>query len=312
MRRCEVVAIAIALAIGTASFPAFADHAAAQARFEAGRKLAREGKWQDAATEFRASLAMEPSVGGYLNLGNAYEKLEKFATAAEQFQRAEQLAGAGDAERAGEARARRDSIASKIPTITVTAASGSTVVVDDKATTNGAPVPVDPGVHVVTVTAHAGKSRKIDVEVKPGDRAKVVVPADDERPQISMQPAVTPATDDGGTLRTVGWIGIGVGAAALVASGVFYGLAVSDKGSLEETCPAYPRCRTDEIGRARDLDDSARSKSTISTVMLIGGASFVTAGVIMLLVAPRARAEAREPRTAFSVGPTGASATLRW
>lgn len=318
MRRCELVAVAIVATLLATSTAARADHAAAQARFEAGRKLARDGRWQEAAAEFRASLALEESIGGHLNLGNAYEKLGKPASASEQFQRAEQLAGTADPERANEARSRREAIASKVPTIAVSAPSGASVSIDDKPQSGAAAVAVDPGTHVVTVSMRSGKTRTIDVDVKAGDRSKIVVPLDEDReiPPPVASPAPAAPSGDGDTLRTLGWVGIGVGAAALVASGVFYGLAVGDKGSLEETCPAYPRCQPSEIGAARDLDDSARGKSTIATITLVSGAVLAATGLVLVLVAPKAGREPREPRAGLSItgvrGGAGASALVRW
>ncbi len=321
MRRCEAVALTLACALLFAAAPARADHAAASARFEAGRRLARENRWTEAAAEFKASLQLEPSVGGHLNLGNAYEKLGKLASAAEEFERAERLAGASDTERANEARSRREAVASKIPTILVKVAPGSTIAVDDRPVVGGASVPVDPGSHVVSVTSRAGKTRRIDVDVKISDHAQIMLTADDDRPQISLRGGPNDTTqggDDGSTLRTLGWVGIGVGVASLVASGVFYGLAVSDKSSLESTCPAYPRCRAEEIGRARDLDDSAHSKSTVATITLVTGTLFAATGAVLLLVAPRAShgESTSTPQASFGVAPArsgvGASAVLRF
>lgn len=325
MRRCSAAASALLLTLSWAT-PARAGDEAALKHFEEGRHLARVERWQEAADAFRASLAVEPSVGGHLNLGNAYAKLGKVASAVDQFRSAERLAGPADPERAKEARTRREALAKSVPTVTVTAGAEATISIDAQRARSGVAVEVDPGLHVVAVTdaSRSGTPRTIDVDVHPGDHAKVVVAPNDERPQLSVEggapggaEAGAPAASSADSpLPTLGWIGIGAGAAALAVSGVFYGLAVSDKGDLESTCPAYPRCRNDEIDAARSLDDSAHTKTTIATIGLASGLGLLVTGAVLLFVAPprTARGERRDAPVAFSVGPwrQGAGALVRW
>ena len=107
MKRCRAHATFAAIALVAITSTAHAEDDAARAHFDEGRRLAHAEHWQEAATEFRASLAIEPSVGGHLNLGNVYAKLGRTASAVDQFRRAERLAGPKDPERANHARTRK-------------------------------------------------------------------------------------------------------------------------------------------------------------------------------------------------------------
>jgi hypothetical protein len=262
----------------------------ARAHFEEGRRLARAEQWEAAATEFRASLALELSVGGHLNLADAYAKLGKLASAADQFRRAEKLAGPSDAERANEARVRREELTPRIPTVVVNAAADATASLDGQKVAVGVAVPVDPGPHGVVVVEASGRRRTIDVNVRPGDHASVVVAREEDPPRSSVDaapPAAGTPPAEGSIIPTLGWIGLGTGAVMLVASGVFYGLAIADKHDLESTCAAYPRCRDDELVAARSLDDGARTKTTIATIGLVAGVALVVTGGVLLLTTPR-------------------------
>jgi hypothetical protein len=317
MQSARVLALLAGVVVLTIARSAHAEDDAARAHFEEGRRLSRAERWQEATVEFRASLVIEPSIGGHLNLGNAYAKLGKVASAVDQFRRAEHLAGTKDAERAKEARARRDELAARVPTVTVTTSGGAAITVDTQKVESGVPIEVDPGSHAVVVATAHGTRRTLDVDVGAGDHAKVVVAGEDAPPQLALDPRVAPPPTGVSPLPTIGWIGIGTGAAALVASGVFYALAISDKKELEETCRSYPRCRSDEIASARTLDDSAHTKTTIATIGFASGLGLLAAGGVLLLLAPKQGArEAREPPVAFSLSPgrqgLAASAFVRW
>lgn len=291
MKRCRIPAI-VALVVLAAAPALGADHQAAQAHFEAGRKLQREERWAEAAAELQASLAIEPSVGGHLNLGNVLEKLGKTASAQEQFRRAEALARGSDPERAAEARRRIDALAPRVATITVTAdARASAVTVDGVAVASAEEVPVDPGLHAVAVSAPGKPARRLDVTVRPGEHAKVVVAASEERPLVKVEAPPPRPGSPSNVGRTAGLVGVGVGVAALAVGGVFYGLASSDKSKLTSACATYPRCRADEIGGARDLDDSARTKANVATALGIGGLAAVAVGGVLAITSSGSSSE---------------------
>lgn len=91
--RLAIAAIAATvLATATLSTPAWADtHGDALKAFEEGRKL-RETDPEKAARAFEQSIALEPSIGAYYNLGQVNEQLDRPREAVDAFRTAEKLA----------------------------------------------------------------------------------------------------------------------------------------------------------------------------------------------------------------------------
>lgn len=163
----------------------------------------------------------------------------------------------------------------------------------------GVEQPVNPGRHEVVATAH-GKSGTADLSVAEGERKTLTVALADDpnavptpaEPETSTGPAPTaptpaePGKDEpaGSMQRTLGWVGLGVGAAGL-GVGVVTGLMASSKhASAEESCPDQ-RCAEGSSG-ADDLE-AFRSLRTVSTIGYAVGIVGVGAGVTLLLTAPK-------------------------
>jgi tetratricopeptide (TPR) repeat protein len=297
MRKCRTLLQATLLILAGAARSAHGAEGEAQtqspgrAHFETGRAYVHSERWEEAAAEFRASVTIDPSVGGFLNLGNAYEKLGKLASAVDAFTQAEALAGADDPERAEEARARASALAPRVPTITVKAAIGHRIRIDARIATSGERVKVDPGSHLVIVERASGHASRLEVSVQPAEHPTIFLRGDEDRPAMALVPRESPEPEPtSSSPRTLGWVGLGTGLAALAASGILYGFAAEAKGDLEATCVAYPRCRTTEIDAARSLDDSARTLATFATVSAVAGLLLVAVGGALWIAAPRSDA----------------------
>lgn len=100
-------------------------------------------------------------------------------------------------------------------------------------------------------------------------------------PVVSVTPAAAPSDGGPSTRQWLGWVGVGVGGAALVAGGVLGALAASDKSELDQRCPQR-RCPPEHHGD----NDAYDTKKTLSSVGLIGGAVLAGAGAALLLTAP--------------------------
>src|SRR5262245_43949171 len=75
-------ALAIVIAIGGITRPAFADdsaHDRAVAAFQEGRRYIEANNCDGAITKLRESLSYEPSVGARLSLADCYEKTDALA-----------------------------------------------------------------------------------------------------------------------------------------------------------------------------------------------------------------------------------------
>ena len=115
------------------------------------------------------------------------------------------------------------------------------------------------------------------------------------------RPAASPSN-----LRLYGFIGLGVGGAALATGAVFGALAAGDKSDLEAGCaggcpPAF-----------HDQNDSYGTKKTVSSIGLIGGAVLAAAGAVLVFTAPSGDAAAtrgQRVRWGGYVAPTGVGVT---
>ena len=298
----RVVAAAFALAIGlattTVSSSAFAKNPQAVEHFELGRKYVRDEKWEEAASEFEKSLALEQAVGPMLNLANAYEKLGRLASAAKTFRAAQKLAlqTPGDDARAAEASGRARELEAKVPTITLAADGDVSLEVRGVGPVpRGEPFAIDPGHHTITATAPGKRPRTLEVDVAPRDRLKIVVPSLDDGAAATTPPssaAPPDATSSTSTTDVLSYAAIGTGVVGLVVGGAFGLVAAGNKSDLEELCPRYPTCAAQDANAARDADEALGRNATISTVGFVVGGVLIAAGAALYFIAPRSPAAA--------------------
>jgi hypothetical protein len=149
---------------------AHAQAPAAEALFDQGRDAMKRGDLDTACARFRASDQLDPAAGTRLNLGDCEERRGRVASAWEAFRAALAKMPAGDS-RIAVAQARIAALKLRLPWLTLTLAPGAppgtTVREGDKmlgtAATFGVPLPLDPGVHQLTVLApgHAPRPMKV-------------------------------------------------------------------------------------------------------------------------------------------------------
>jgi hypothetical protein len=171
-----------------------ADDRRAETLFNAAKQLRDGGQVADACPMFAESKRIAPGVGVTLYLADCYERTGRSASAWSQFREAEQVARErGDDKRAAIAHARALALEPKLDRLTVAASAGAHdgwhVLID------GAPLPlerwnaalaVDPGDHVVTVSAPGEAPRTLRAHL---DAAKVAATV---RIDESVGPALAP------------------------------------------------------------------------------------------------------------------------
>jgi hypothetical protein len=179
----------------------------------------------------------------------------------------------------------------------------------------GSPIPVDPGEHTIEAVAPGKQAWTAKIQVG-ADSSKVAVeipklqaatgaqaPAGGPvaAPAAAPNGAVTPppktpdnASNSGQGMRTAGLVLGGVGVVGIGLGG-FFGLRASSKWSdAKGKCHDFPYdCGTD----GTDLQSSAKSAATVSTVAFIAGGALLGTGLVLFLTAPK-----RE-QVALSVGP---------
>ncbi|WP_394847936.1 hypothetical protein LZC95_10785 [Pendulispora brunnea] len=288
------------------------DHARAEQHFRAGRSLVLAGRCSEAMTELQRSIEFEPSVGAYLNLGDCSFKMRKLEDAWYAYKEAESLAQARNDARLGEIVGDLAGIERTVVRLVVRAPADATnlaVSVDGRtiARERLGQIIVDPGGdHTVVAradgkepwqkTVRAAAGARVQLELDLRNRAVAVPPV-----AGAGEPRRAPAEGERSSgMRTAAYVVGGVGAAALVAGGVFGVLALSSRNELNdavrEKCGDRP-CDPGLRGELDPIESRANTQATLSTVFIGAGAAAVVTGVVLWVVAPK-----RAKETAWSIG----------
>lgn len=145
---------------------------------------------------------------------------------------------------------------------------------------------VEPGAHRVTAhaTGRPDVSRSVDVAAGATVRVPVAFAAavavvDTEHNDLNVAPQTTTVVRPN-SLRTVGFVIAGVGAAATIGGVITGVMASSAFSTLETNCPNR-MCTT-----MAQLDDASKVNglATVTNALLIGGAALVVGGVVLAAV----------------------------
>ncbi len=287
-----------------------------------GYSLKQIGNCRDAVPHLLRSLELEPSARAALNLSDCEQRLgDLVAAQGHAAQGADLARQQNNSELSGVAAEQLAAVEKRLPRLTVKldagAPNGCAVTRDGVSllpASIGAAVAVNPGAHVVTVSASGREERRFDVSVEEGGRAEITVsPAEIQSkltialdaapsPKADVAPDSSPAPRNrAGGAYTLPLVVLGVGAAGL-AIGLATGLeALAKHASLLANCSAQGACPATEGG---DLD-SFHTLRTVSTVAYGIGAAGVVAGGILWLVAPSRRPDPTATRVWLGPGWAG-------
>jgi tetratricopeptide (TPR) repeat protein len=286
--------------------------ALAEQLFNQARDLAKANQWAEACPKFEASLRYDPVLGTRLNLATCYEHIGKLASAWGLYRESIELAKkAGDAKRADYAQKQATAIEPRLPKLTISAPAdpptGFTVKRDDTtidAGGFGVALYVDPGTHQITASAPGFEPFTFTVTLVEGKTETLTIPAlrakplltqvtDSSAPSRDRRDAAEPMVPPSRTRR---YLAIGVGAAgvAVVGVGLVFGAkANSTYSDAKSLCDPNLVCSSPaDYDKAKELMRDARSRATISTVLVLGGGAAIVAGAIVFLTAPHAREQA--------------------
>jgi len=308
-RRGSIIAIVVA----TSATPAFAQDRKAEAEslFEAGRVLVAQKRYAEACPKFAESYRLEPGIGTLANLASCQEQLGKTATAWASFREVISAAQrAGDGKRLDFAKKRADALEKKLSRLSVVVPEESRIkgleITRDGQPLGeaswGSPLALDPGEHVVEAHADGREPFSSTVTLGPDADQKVVqipilavLATSSQGGTAKPEPAPQPPREGGMEPRVVvGWTGIVVGGAAIVASGVVGLVAKSKNDDAKAHCPTDSTCDRDGLGFTSD----ASSLSSTATGLAIIGGIVLVAGVSSLLFWPK-RAPANVLRGTF-------------
>jgi hypothetical protein len=332
-----VTLLSCALGVGSFSRPARAqtDSAAARALFSEGRQLVKAQKYAEACPKFEESLRLDPGIGTQFNLANCWEKLGRTASAWALFLDVAAAArSANQPQREAAAKERASALESKLTRLRVVVPNPSPdeKVFRDEAEIGpaawGTAMPIDPGDHVVRVTAKNKQEWSQDVKVPATANTLSVnvppledVPAPAE-PVSSAEPAshveASPLRDNGagGGTNVPAFVIGGVGLAAAAVGTVFLVQSRSDNSEALKLCHTLDtdgkeHCSgTPEQQRHSSFVSKAKRDQIIGFVGIgVGGAAVITAAVMLLT------ADSGQKETAMQVSPMwdlGASGAGTW
>ncbi|HEX8792446.1 MAG TPA: hypothetical protein VF765_15965 [Polyangiaceae bacterium] len=279
--------------------------------------LANAGRWADAAEKLRAVLAIRSSPKVRFTFAQAEEHVGKLATAYDAY--AQALADAEAArenEVADTAGGALHALAARVPIVRVkvtgVGASAATATIDEHAAKIGDLVRVDPGDHVVAVTAPGARAVRSKLTIAEGQRIEVPVQlvAEDFQEAPAATPASPPAPAEAEAepapetpsgpfpWRTVGLVAAGVGVVGL-GVGTYFGIdAISKNSTSNQTGCTNNVCTQG----AYDTREDAKSSATVSTIAFVAGGVLAAAGITLWLVAPKGDAAAQVTPVALSGG----------
>lgn len=289
---------------GAAAAPA-RDPVGAQWLFREGRELMKKGELAAACPKLEESLRLDPAVGTLMNLAECEERQGRSASAWQRWAAAADELPPNDRRRAT-ALARARSLEATLARLLVTVEEGAPadLVIERDGVVLGpaslaTPMPVDPGLHVIVVSAPGRQRRTYEITADSGQlRAVAVAPGPPAAASLfSLDGAAAPPGTAPGTAglvatsastaparpgRRLGWGLVAAGGAAL-AAGTYFGLqALSARDEADRACAsggAANRC----WATANQSLDRDRRWSVAADVAFVSGALAAGAGLYLLL-----------------------------
>ncbi|MFO0762775.1 MAG: hypothetical protein U0359_40435 [Byssovorax sp.] len=242
-----------------------------------GQKLFDAGDYAAALEKFNLADSLVPAPTLGLRAARCLVKLGRVVEASERYldvtrMQLDRFAAPVMRKAQADALAEREKLLPTIPSLTVVldgpTGAGVTVLVDDKTMPPaliGQKRPADPGAHRVEAK-RADTSIFREVVLQPSEAGQVTL----KLPPLPPPPP-KPGLADRFPFRTVGWIGVGLGAAGVAFGGVSGALALTNEQSLlkqcgvERLCPPRPgRSPTPTICSARSPPSGSSPEPRVS------------------------------------------------
>lgn len=290
------------------------DRTAAETLFEDGKRLMNDGKYSEACPKLEESNRIDPGAGTLTALALCHRGEGKTATAWSEFKEVISLARRdGRKDREQVAQENLNELEPKLSKITFTVdksaqVSGLEIRLDASVISPamlGSPLPADPGVHKLTVSAPGFKARESIVEVgaEHDDKTVTITPLEHQASSAATAPAaaLSPSPKgDNATLRTTSYVVGGVGAAGVllgIITGVVAASKHSDANCKNDVCPS---------NAATGEEKDARTMANISTVGFVAGGVLLAGGVVLNILSwPKKSSTTGQLQLVPSVSPQG-------
>jgi hypothetical protein len=340
--------ISFVAGVASADSPSPSDRLGAEALAEEGAKLMAAGDYERGCKKYEESAMLDESPTRLIVLATCHERRGKVASAWAAFGEAAELAEArSEPKRLAQARESQKRLEPQIGRLKVIVPQES-LVEDLVITRDGTPMPytlwnlpvaVDPGAHVIRVTAPGRQAWQVEIGMMPGPSTVLlrvpVLQTDGDVPRterllldrrgpltpqmvLSAPPSSSsdaPPPEDpsiGRTQRTVGLVLAGTGVVSLIAGTAFALAAKSTHDDLTDTCMGNV-CSAAAV----TLLDQERSQSARANVALGIGLAALAGGAVVYFSAPTsssqqtgggARVASPGPlRVGASIGPNAAT-----
>jgi hypothetical protein len=284
MRRALPIGILVASSVTSAA--SAQPTSAAQALFEEGRRLLKEGSVQIACDKFAESERIEPAGGTLMNLAACHEREGKSATAWAEFKDAlEHATRDGREDRVTEAKRRIAELEQHLTRVRLTvqgdAPPGLEVSLDGLVlgtATLSTAIPIDPGEHDVRASAPGFAPWTARVVAPREGAFSVVVPPlahPAAAPPVVAAPDVSPSAAD--TPIPVGaYVLLGIGAAG-IGTGTYFGvLAAAKKHDSSADCSSAG-CTSEGASLLQQANSAAWASDVglgVGVASLLGAAYF--------------------------------------
>jgi hypothetical protein len=312
MRRSPAIVVLVALLLSAlisrrsvAGVP-LETHAVAEALFREASEAFARGDVETALARFTGSNQLEPGPGKRFNIATCHARLHHAASAWVLFRDvALDYERAGDGERAAIARAKAnevDGLVSYLKVVVPKPVPGLRVTLADVTVPMeawGIDVPVDAGPYEVRAVAPQ-YIEWIDTGVTIEDSQHVVVTV----PELKPLPMASSVARPPKTLRTLAWVGLGGGGAAVAVGALTGGVALSDWDKAKNRgCSASPPVCPSSAGAG--YVPTANAFALASDVAFVGAGVLLATGLTLLFLSPQEKARPVSANVRVVVGPGG-------
>ncbi len=275
-----------------------------------------QGRHEQACNKFEQVIRLDDTLGGRLQLGICYEKINKLASASALYAEVERIgtpsAVQKDRDAAAIATKLHKELEPRIPKLEIVVSAAIKSIAGVEIKQNGTnipeslwnnPIPVDIGMHHIEVSAPGREPWKTDIEVKENDQP-VPKPL-----KLEVQPPGGPlpqqrASTPSSPARTAGFVGIAVGVAGVGIGAVFGALAITKNQQSTEGGHCLPNNVCDEVGKP--LRNDALMLANGSTAAFIAGGVLLGTGIILVATSTKGKTSTgKTSEASFGVGPSG-------
>jgi hypothetical protein len=286
----------------------------AEASFEEGKRLLKDGQVALACGKLDESERLDPSLGTLGLLATCHEQQGRLATAYREYRETARVAHATGDEREAVARQRADAIERAVPRIIVRAARPIPfleVTLDGEhlaPSLLGTEILLDPGTVRVQARAPSRKDFSAAVTLAPNVTATLEIP--DLAPTDATEPKGPPAVAPAGasSRRTIGFV---AGGAGFVSLAIGAGLAFAAAGKNGDSKVVQATCTTEAAcAEGKSLRDDAFRAATFSTIAFGVGLAGLGAGTVLILYDKAGGGDRRSLSIAPRLAPGAGGATV--